>query len=93
MLAPERVPNGLAYSYDRAGDVLYLTIGEPRRCYCDDIAEGVLLKLDGQTDAVCGATILDFLRRNPVEVERVLPFQVNLALVRQKIAGSSQLHK
>lgn len=44
-------------SYDAVGDVLYLSIGEPRTGYAERTPEGHLLAFD-DNDAFCGVTLV-----------------------------------
>jgi uncharacterized protein YuzE len=43
--------------YDAEGDVLYLSIGEPRAGYGDETPEGHILRYDAQ-DEFCGVTLI-----------------------------------
>lgn len=87
MPAVEKGSRRVSYSHDREGDVLYLTIGAAKPGYCRGVDDGILLRLDGLTDDVCGATILDFLKRDTRKTQMVLPFKVNLNRVRRSLGG------
>lgn len=62
-------------AYDREADVLYLSVGEPRRAISREIGDDVLLRIDPDTGAVVGLTILNLSTRNSLED---LPVQIDL---------------
>jgi len=49
--------------YDEDADVLYVSIGEPRKAVSDEIEDGILIRRDVETGEVVGFTILHYLRR------------------------------
>ncbi|MDR2166994.1 MAG: DUF2283 domain-containing protein [Clostridiales bacterium] len=53
----------LDYDYDKRSDVLYVSIGKPRPSYCEDLADGTMLRYDMETDELTGITILDFAQK------------------------------
>ena len=46
------------WAYDEAGDVLYLSIGRPRKATGVDIGQGVVVRYDEKKRGVVGLTIL-----------------------------------
>lgn len=62
-------------AYDREADVLYLSVGEPRRAISREIGDDVLLRVDPETDEVVGLTILNLSTRGNLES---LPIEVDL---------------
>jgi uncharacterized protein YuzE len=50
----------LRISYNREGDVLYISLGEPREALTVPEAEGLLVRVDPETKEVVGATITDY---------------------------------
>ncbi len=48
----------LRFHYDRANDVLYISLGQPQSSYCDEVLPGIFLRKDFCTDEVTGVTIL-----------------------------------
>jgi uncharacterized protein YuzE len=44
--------------YDAEGDVLYLSMGEPRPSYGHETPEGHVQLFDQETDAFCGLTLI-----------------------------------
>lgn len=49
--------------YDEDADVLYVSIGKPRKAVSREIEDGILVRCDINTDEVVGVTILHYLRR------------------------------
>ncbi|MCK4323524.1 MAG: DUF2283 domain-containing protein [Armatimonadetes bacterium] len=50
-------------NYDAVADVLYVSLGLPRAAVCMEPEEGVVLRLDPETDEVIGITIIGARRR------------------------------
>ncbi len=48
--------------YDREGDVLYITHGEPEFADYIEHSEDIILRLDPDTKRLVGVTIIDFSR-------------------------------
>ena len=53
----------LSWDYDEDGDVLYISVGEPRPAVGVDIGEGVILRYDEAEHEVVGITVLSLRRR------------------------------
>jgi uncharacterized protein YuzE len=55
----------LTMQYDAASDVLYCAFGEPRSAIGveSDDQDGVVLRVDPQTDEIVGFTVVNFLKR------------------------------
>lgn len=62
-------------AYDREADVLYLSVGEPRAAVSQEIGDDVLLRVDPETGAVVGLTVLNLSTRDSLEK---LPVQIDL---------------
>lgn len=62
-------------AYDHEADVLYLSVGEPRRAISREIGDDVLLRIDAETGAVVGLTVLNLSTRGSLES---LPLQIDL---------------
>ena len=62
-------------AYDHEADVLYLSVGEPRRAISREIGDDVLLRIDSETGAIVGLTILNLSTRGSLEN---LPIEVDL---------------
>lgn len=52
--------NNLTFDYDKKHDILYISVGDPRPSYSDEILPGVFLRRDLDTDEISGVTILKF---------------------------------
>lgn len=46
-------------SYDETSDILYLSLGEPRRAISRELGDDIVLRLDEQTGEVVGLTVLN----------------------------------
>jgi len=46
------------WEYDEEGDVLYLSIGRPRKATAVDIGQGVIVRYDERKKEVVGLTVL-----------------------------------
>ena len=62
-------------AYDHEADVLYLSIGEPRRALSREIGDDVLLRIDPETGAIVGLTILNLSTRSSLDS---LPLHIDL---------------
>jgi uncharacterized protein YuzE len=62
-------------AYDHEADVLYLSIGEPRRAISREIGDDVLLRLDPDADTIVGLTVLNLSTRGSLET---LPLHIDL---------------
>jgi len=65
-------------AYDREADVLYLSVGEPRRAISREVGDDVLMRIDPDTGAVVGLTILNLSTRDSLEN---LPIRIDLHAV------------
>ena len=50
-------------SYDPDGDVLYLSLGNPRPAITRGEKDGLLVRTDPHTDQVVGLTVLDYEKK------------------------------
>jgi uncharacterized protein YuzE len=62
-------------AYDQEADVLYLSVGEARPAISREIGDDVILRVDAETGAVVGMTILNLSTRKQLEK---LPVEINL---------------
>jgi len=67
--------NVMQLSYDREADVLYLSIGAPRPAVSREVGDDVLLRVDPDTGAVVGLTVLNLSTRNDLDS---LPVAIDL---------------
>jgi uncharacterized protein YuzE len=56
-------PSSLTWDYDQEGDVLYISVGDPRPAVTIDLGEGVLARYDEAARTVAGLTVLGFRAR------------------------------
>jgi len=56
-------PAEIDWEYDEEADVLYLSIGEPRKAVGMDIGEGVILRYDEIEKEVVGLTLIGIRAR------------------------------
>ena len=62
-------------AYDHEADVLYLSIGEPRRALSREIGDDVLLRIDPETGAIIGLTVFNLSTRSSLDS---LPLHIDL---------------
>ncbi|MBM3240029.1 DUF2283 domain-containing protein [Candidatus Poribacteria bacterium] len=65
----------LRISYDKEADVLYVSIGKPKKAICETLDNGVVIRYDEKTDKIIGFTVIDFERRFSAKGE---PIFINL---------------
>lgn len=56
-------PETLTWEYDEEGDVLYISVGDPRPAVTIDLGESILARYDEKEKEVVGITILNVRRR------------------------------
>ena len=56
-------PDMLSWEYDEDGDVLYISVGEPRSAVTVDLGESVLARYDENEQKLVGITILNVGKR------------------------------
>ena len=65
--------------YDTEGDVLYLSIGEPRPAVSEELGDDVLLRVDTETGEIVGLTVLNLSSRfGSVQLPQSLPVEIDL---------------
>ncbi|MCZ7540356.1 MAG: DUF2283 domain-containing protein [Anaerolineae bacterium] len=65
--------------YDAEGDVLYLSIGEPRPAISQEVGDDVLLRIDPNTGEIVGLTVLNLSSRfGSVQLPQSLPVEMDL---------------
>jgi uncharacterized protein YuzE len=67
--------NVMQLTYDREADVLYISIGAPRRAVSREIGDDVLLRVDPDTGKIVGLTVLNLSTR---EDQEKLPLTLEL---------------
>lgn len=56
-------PDSLSWEYDEEGDVLYISVGDPKPAVTVDVGESVLVRFDEEADEVVGITIMNVRQR------------------------------
>ncbi len=69
--------------FDKKGDVLDISLGEPREAISKEIGDDILMRIDPETSEVLGFTILNFEKR--FERTKVEIFQLTAKLAQAKI--------
>lgn len=65
--------------YDDEGDVLYLSVGDPRPAVSEELGDDVLLRHDIETGEVVGLTVLNFSARFSTSKDsQKLPVEIDL---------------
>lgn len=65
-------------AYDHDADVLYLSVGEPRRAISREVGDDIVLRIDPDNGAIVGLTIINLSTRTRFED---LPVRVDLSPV------------
>ncbi len=75
---------GLNFDFDREADVLYVSLGRPRRAISREVGDDVLVRFDLKTNRVVGFTILNFGKWFAHHKRgRIVPVSGDLALSRR----------
>ena len=53
----------MSFSYDKQADVLYLSMGNPRKSISHEVEDGIILRFDAKNKELSGLTIIDFQAR------------------------------
>ena len=65
--------------YDKEGDILYLSVGEPRRAISEEVGDDILLRVDPDNGEVVGLTVLNFSTRfSSLTNPQTLPVEMEL---------------
>lgn len=68
--------------YDKKGDVLYISIGSPRKAVSQEMDDDILLRLDTETHEVVGLTVLNFVERfSDLDQPQPVPVSVKLEMM------------
>ena len=66
--------------YDKEGDLLEISIGDPKNCYADEVEPGVFVRKDEKTDEIKSIGILSFKKRskNFKDINLSLPIKLTI---------------
>jgi uncharacterized protein YuzE len=68
------------FYYNKQGDVLDISIGEPQEAISEEMGEDILLRRDMKTNDIIGFTILNFEKRfQNVTEKQSVPVRVKFA--------------
>ncbi len=73
---------GLSFSYDKRADVLYISIGKPKKAISREIQDGILIRFDPKTKKIVGLTIIDFAARFKTTKAKSVPITLEAQLQR-----------
>ncbi len=81
MPAYNKMEEGTRIYYDEELDYFTIFVGEPTPNYGEDVAEGITIFKDQQTDNVIGLGVQEFRKRTKSlkDIELKLPFKVNFS--------------
>jgi len=65
--------------FDKEGDVLDISIGDPREAISKEIGDDILIRVDPKTTEVLGITILNFEKRFEETKTEIFPITAALA--------------
>ncbi|NIA09307.1 MAG: hypothetical protein GWP10_06150 [Nitrospiraceae bacterium] len=71
--------------FDKKGDVLDISLGEPREAISKEIGDDILMRIDPETSEVLGFTILNFEKRFERTKVETFPLTAKLAQAKIKI--------
>ena len=76
---------GLIFSYDREGDVLDISIGDPREAISNEIEDDVFVRIDPVSREVIGFSILNFQKKINTESLIGLPIEAKFDLLPKSV--------
>ena len=71
--------------FDKEGDVLDISIGDPREAISKEIGDDILIRVDPKTTEVLGITILNFEKRFEETKTEIFPITAALAQAEAEI--------
>ncbi|OHB47174.1 MAG: hypothetical protein A2106_06085 [Planctomycetes bacterium GWF2_40_8] len=58
--------DNINFHYDREADVMYFSLGMPKKAKTLELADDFILRLDLETRGIVGLTIIDFSKHFPL---------------------------
>ena len=81
-----KVKGGLVLCYDKARDVLYLSLGKPQASLGEEVEDGVFLNRNPRSRKIVGITVLDFENRfTSTKKIKPLPMEMEISYRREAI--------
>lgn len=71
--------------FDKKGDVMDISVGEPREAISKEIGDDILMRIDPETSEVLGFTVLNFEKRFERTKVEIFPLTAKLAQAKIKI--------
>jgi len=71
--------------FDKEGDVLDITIGDPREAISKEVGDDILIRVDPKTSEVLGITILNFEKRFEQTKTEIFPTTAALAQLEAEV--------
>lgn len=71
---------GLSFSYDKRADVLYISVGKPKKAISREIQDGILIRFEPKTKRIVGLTIIDFTARFKTTKTKSIPITLEAEL-------------
>lgn len=72
---------GLIFSYDKEGDVLDISVGDPKEAISNEIEDDVFVRIDPVSHEVIGFSILNFEKKINDESLIDLPIEAKFGLL------------
>ena len=73
----------LNFAYDKEGDILDISVGQPEKAISEEVAEDIFVRLEPKTRKILGFMILNFEKRfNRTHKTETLPIIGNFRLVK-----------
>ncbi len=80
----------LRVNYDRSSDVAYFSFGEPREGISVETNQGIVIRLDPETEKPIGVTVIDFSKRfldHPGQFLSLIPAELHSDMNREQGTG------
>ena len=77
--------NKIAFSYDKEGDVLDISLGKPRQAISREIEDDFFVRLDVNSDRIVGFSILNFEKWFKTKTLKTVPVTGSFSLVKEMI--------
>ena len=74
----------MKFFYDRKGDVLYISIGEPQAAISKEVDDDILIRVHPETEEVVGFTIFNFAERfGDIREEKSVPVSAQFRILEE----------
>jgi len=76
----------IAFSYDKEGDVLDISLGKPRQAISREIENDFFVRLDVNSDRIVGFSILNFEKWFKTKTLKTVPVTGNFSLIKETVS-------